>query len=238
MKREVRIRGVVFDGRPRAAVVVDRVLPAARCAALRCRGADLVEVRADLFSETLDRVAAFVRRLREETCLPLICTVRETRQNRAHRARIFERLLPLVDAVDIELDAGIRDTVIAMAAGRTVIVSDHDFRAMPSDRRLERTVERAMHAGADIVKVAGMARSAGDAARLMAFCGGCPYPTVAIAMGPLGAVSRVVAPLFGSLFSYAFLERAVAPGQLPLAQLVTDFRRFYPDRRSGAGRHA
>jgi len=236
MTRQARIGGVVLDGRPRAVAVVDRVLPAARCAALRREGADLVEVRADLFREPLDRVAGFVLRLRRGSGLPLICTVRETRANRAVRLRLFERLLPLSDAVDIEVDTGIREEVIALAGGRTVIVSHHDFRAMPSDRHLRRIVDRAVAAGADIVKVAGMARSAGDAARLLAFCAASACPMVAIAMGPLGAVSRVVAPLFGSLFSYAFLRRAVAPGQLSLDQLTADYRRFYPGRRRRTSR--
>jgi 3-dehydroquinate dehydratase type I len=77
-----------------------------------------------------------------------------------------------------------------------------------------------------------MARGRDDVTRVLRFWVESSIPTVAIAMGPLGTISRVIAPLFGSLFTYAFVgEREVAPGQLPLDELSSMIARLYPPTR-------
>jgi 3-dehydroquinate dehydratase-1 len=38
-------------------------------------------------------------------------------------------------------------------------------------------------------------------------------------MGEAGVMTRVLAPLYGAPFTYAALEKAVAPGQLTVAQM-------------------
>jgi 3-dehydroquinate dehydratase-1 len=88
-----------------------------------------------------------------------------------------------------------------------------------------------MDAGASLVKIAAMPHSADDVMRMLRFCNDTPHPMVAITMGELGTLSRVFAPLFGSLFSYAFLGDSVAPGQLSVDKLAEEFRLFYPSRR-------
>jgi 3-dehydroquinate dehydratase-1 len=47
-------------------------------------------------------------------------------------------------------------------------------------------------------------------------------------MGDFGKISRVMAPVFGSLFTYGFLHSSVAPGQLPVAKLVEELALYYP----------
>ena len=67
--------------------------------------------------------------------VPLIATVRAANEGGAvtlgdaQRLAIFEAVAPLVDALDIENHAPIRDQVVALAqgVGRLVIVSHHDF---------------------------------------------------------------------------------------------------------------
>jgi 3-dehydroquinate dehydratase I len=224
----VKLGELVLDGSPRAAVVIDRVMPLEQVAALRGRGADLLEIRLDLLGPDLARALQYAGQVRRASGLPLLGTIRENDQTRRGRLELFEKFLPLVDAVDVEVDADIRDSVVAMAAGKTVIVSEHDFVATPPDTRLRTIASAAVAAGAHVVKIAAMARSADDVARLMAFCRANRTPTIAIAMGEYGAISRVLAPVFGSLFSYTFVSDAVAPGQLPLDDLVREFRRYYP----------
>jgi 3-dehydroquinate dehydratase-1 len=89
-------------------------------------------------------------------------------------------------------------------------------------------VKEAKAAGATIVKLATTARSRGDVTRLLRFTENANVPMVAIAMGPVGTISRVVAPLFGSLFTYAFIGEEVAPGQMSLDEMVLPLRRLYP----------
>ena len=42
-------------------------------------------------------------------------------------------------------------------------------------------------------------------------------------MGPMGSVSRIVGGLFGSSLSFAVGEKASAPGQIPIGDLVKAF---------------
>ena len=228
MAGSVKIGSLILDGAPRVAVVIDRPLPGQEIAGLAGRGADLLEIRFDLFADGLVAAIDYASAIREHTALPLLGTLRENDSNRADRLSAFERLIPLVDAVDIEVDADIRDAVVQAAAGKTVVVSEHDFGGMPDNARLEELVAQSVAAGADIAKIAGTATEREDAARLLTFCSRCQHPMVAIAMGRFGAASRLLGSLFGSLFTYSFVSEAVAPGQIGLEELVADLRRYYP----------
>jgi 3-dehydroquinate dehydratase-1 len=73
-----------------------------------------------------------------------------------------------------------------------------------------------------------MATSREDVTRLMRFTEDHAEPLVTIAMGDMGKVSRVVAPLFGSLFTYGYISHSAAPGQLSLEGLVDALRVLYP----------
>jgi 3-dehydroquinate dehydratase-1 len=48
-----------------------------------------------------------------------------------------------------------------------------------------------------------------------------------MAMGDYGPVSRVAAPLFGSLFSYGYLRKPVVPGQMAAVDIAAAFNEFY-----------
>jgi 3-dehydroquinate dehydratase-1 len=47
-------------------------------------------------------------------------------------------------------------------------------------------------------------------------------------MGEYGTIARVLAPVFGSLFTYGYVTKSVAPGQLPVGKLIEELRLFYP----------
>ncbi len=237
MSRTVTIGGTTFGDGPRIAVVLDRPVPFEAVEVLPDAGADLLEIRMDLFAEGPSQAIDYVTQLRRAVTLPLLATLRETDATRGKRVELFRAVVPMVDAVDIEVDADERDQIVALADGKTVIVSEHDFSAMPDDGRLQQILERARACGGHVTKVAGTARSGSDVARLLTFCHCAEAPVIAVAMGEHGAISRVLGPLFGSLFSYTFLSEAVAPGQLGLDELATELERYYPGyRRSGRGR--
>jgi len=136
--------------------------------------------------------------------------------------------MPFVDAVDIEIDASINREIIAMARGKTIIVSEHDFEKMPDLSHLEKIASKANSLGATIIKIAAMAHNRQDVVRLMEFTAAKRNNLVTIAMGNYGAISRVLAPVFGSLFTYGFVKKSVAPGQLSLHKLVEELRLYYP----------
>jgi 3-dehydroquinate dehydratase type I len=121
--------------------------------------------------------------------------------------------------VDVELGAAcdFRDDVIARAreAGCAVIISFHDYEATPSRSDLERTVRACFDRGADIAKIACAVRTKAESARLLGLLDDTRR-IVVIGMGPAGRITRVVAPLLGSPFTFASLAegKETADGQI------------------------
>jgi 3-dehydroquinate dehydratase-1 len=199
-------------------------------------GLDLLEARVDLFRDQ-DTEAVGARLVRAGKHAPLLLTIRSAAEGGAWKARDAERLelyralLPLVDAVDVELAAAIRPEVVQAArrAERPVVLSHHDFRRTPADAALERVVKRGFAAGADVVKLATHVRDDDDVARLAAlFARHATRALVVIGMGEHGKKTRIFFPALGSLFTFASLDRGTAPGQLDLAATRRELGFFFP----------
>ncbi len=196
-------------------------------------GADMLELRIDQFrSLKLDYLAATINEMKKKTRLPVIATLRyrgeenflpvRHRISEDKRLAILSSILPLVDFVDIELRAGIAKAVIsrAHAMGKKVIVSYHNFKKTPPDKILDAIAKKAKRAGADIVKITTFANTSKDVARLMVFTYlSKARPIITIAMGRAGAVSRLIAPIFGSCITYAAAAKKAAPGQFSITSL-------------------
>jgi 3-dehydroquinate dehydratase-1 len=131
--------------------------------------------------------------------------------------------MPFVEAVDIELSADEeqRKKVIAAAkaAGVTVIVSAHDFDKTPSVEEMKKILNSAHEAGADIAKLAVMAKSKQDVLDVLQATADMEKPVCTIAMGDVGKHSRIVAPCYGSRLTYGAIAKAVAPGQIKIHEL-------------------
>ena len=89
---------------------------------------------------------------------------------------------------------------------------------------MKATLEEAFLAGADIAKLAVMPHSMRDVLDLLESYTGCQgsgRAVCTIAMGKLGKHTRVIAPFYGSVLTYASVESTVsaAPGQLPVDEL-------------------
>ncbi len=231
MKRPLDIK-LFRTTRPPVAAIVDRLLDSRELAGLAARGAGLVELRCDLLNLSTDEIVSYAATVKTDSALPLLVTLRETLANKTDRTAIFGRLVEIADIIDIEIDTPIRDAVIALAkkAGCLVIVSEHDYNKMPDDSRLLSIVRDSFAAGADIAKIAAHAASREDAARLMKFAGSRNEEIIAIAMGSAGTVTRATAPLFGSLFTYAYIgSEAVAPGQISLDEMGIILPLLFPE---------
>jgi 3-dehydroquinate dehydratase/shikimate dehydrogenase len=153
------------------------------------------------------------------------------------RARLLlEAIRRGFDYVDIEHKSGLPD-LMAAKSGRGLVVSFHDLEATPAD--LDGLYAAMIVQGADVVKIAVTPRSIADVARLLALAARVqksgPRPLVAIAMGPLGVMSRVLAGRYDAPFTFACAEAgaAVAPGQVPAAHMaeVYGVRRVGPATR-------
>lgn len=126
--------------------------------------------------------------------------------------------------VDIEFEANPKFINIikeeAEDKGVKLIVSYHDFQETPSYEEMERIIVQSRVMGADLVKIAVMARSEEDCATIMSL-----YhkhkDIIAFGMGQEGMITRVAAPLLGADFTFAALDdaHATAPGQLTLEKM-------------------
>lgn len=228
MNKAVSIGSVQLGEIPRVVAIIDEFLEIHQIRELAKIGVDMLEIRMDLIGGDIPSLCVFVDKIKKFTGFPCIGTLRETPENKENRIDVFKAVMPFVDAVDVEIDASITRQVITHAQGKTVIVSEHDFEKTPDISHLESIATKADLLGADIVKIATLARHRHDVVRLMEFTAASNKNLVTIAMGELGNISRVLAPVFGSLFTYGFVKNSVAPGQLEVGKLVEELRLFYP----------
>ncbi|GBD26663.1 Catabolic 3-dehydroquinate dehydratase [bacterium HR30] len=202
-----------------------------------CRpGVDVLELRIDQFGSRdpahLERTAAKLQRFGR----PLLATVRSATEGGAVklpdplRAELWRAVLPRVAAIDVEVRSVGKLSDLCRDArerGCTIVLSYHDFRRTPSMRELEALYQRARAAGADVVKLAVWATAPHDVWRVAAFTWEHrAFPLVTMTMGPLGPLSRLLLPLFGSRWVYTSV--VPAHGQIPLFRLLSDLRFYFP----------
>lgn len=179
--------------------------------------ADLAEIRLDLMREF--DLAALLRR---PPC-PVIVTCRPVREGGGYagpertRLEVLRRAMALgADYVDVEHDAF---PALGREGPARIIVSSHDFTGMPDLPARWREL-RAL--GADVVKVVGTARRLTDNLAVWETLGAADVPTIALAMGAAGRLSRVLALRAPACFlTFAALDgtAATAPGQISVSAL-------------------
>ncbi len=171
---------------------------------------------------------------------PLLFTFRSTSQGgndefSAEEYAALTRVIieaELVDLVDIETWIG--DTAVkeladcAHAHGITVLVSYHDFTGTPSVEWMVDLMNHMLDLGADIPKCAVMAQNAADALRLLTATEEVHrtkgVPTLTMAMGREGSITRLAGEYFGSTLTFCSLTKSSAPGQVDarLAHTIMD----------------
>ncbi|MHB9097021.1 MAG: type I 3-dehydroquinate dehydratase [Syntrophales bacterium] len=193
--------------------------------------ADLVELRIDRMPD------ADLRRILAARRTPVIVTNRSPQEGGGFAGTEAERVALLTEAVrlgadyvDIEAatDPALKATLIAALAGGAtrLIVSWHDFSGTPSAEFLAAKLAACMADKPAIVKIVTHAGTAADCLRLLELIPEAlrqGQPIAAFCMGKRGKISRIMAPLLGSVISYASLdpEEASAPGQLTIQEMQT-----------------
>ena len=187
--------------------------------------ADMVELRLDGVRD-LDVAQAL-----QGGHVPVIATCRPAWEggrfdgSEEERREVLARALALGAAyVDVEWralrhaqgSAGFDDLI--RANGSRVIVSSHDFAGVPGDLAARARAMRST--GAALIKVAVTATRLSDTLPLLDITKG--GDAVVIGMGDAGVPSRLLASRFGSRWTYA--GNGVAPGQMPAARMVEQFR--------------
>ncbi len=186
-------------------------------------GADLVEMRLDYIGRAID-----LRRLLATRRAPVIVTCRRPedggRWNKSEQERqmiLRSAIASGVDYVDLEEDIAAN----IPRYGRTKrIVSLHNFESTPEN--LEEIHARLLALDADIVKIATMANSFDDSIRMLDLLKSTKVPTVALCMGDMGMMTRILSLSCGAPFTYTTLtsERKIAPGQITFDAMNNIYR--------------
>ncbi len=202
--------------------------------------ADIIELRLDYWSEYfIDEIA----RLRSQLTLPVIFTLRKFSQGghchwpEAERLNFIEKLAQLKpEYIDFEYDI---PTLWLQNFRRqfpqiTLIGSYHDFNGTPED--FMESVKPLLKPEFDIIKLAYMAHHVRDALRLLIFIHhfSLQRAVIGIAMGEAGQISRIVAPIIGSVMTYGTIYEGSnpAPGQISLQDLTHIYRVHHLNRHS------
>lgn len=188
------------------------------CAEIRLDQMDVSLVEIDIiFSQPLKLIA---------TCRPGIISEIQRKQ------MLLRAILAGAAYVDIEVDApeSYKKEIIKVARekGVTIISSYHNYEKTPSRRELEHIVNWCFESDIDIAKIACTVSQENDNARLLGLLGN-GKKIIAIGMGEMGKLTRIVGPLLGSPIIYACLSKGkeTAPGQIDyrtLTQKIEELR--------------
>lgn len=200
---------------------------------------DVFELRIDTFkTQEVAYVSEIIDSLKRVYRKPLLATVRSKEEGGAveieddKRYEIYKELLPLVDAIDVELRSkNLLKKVMPLCEkeSRLLIASTHNYDNTPEDAELERLLSDGKNSGADIVKIAVTAKSKDDLSRLISFTiRNKEKRIITISQGSIGTISRVVNPLLGSLMTYGYMDVPSAAGQLSALDLVEYLKVFDP----------
>jgi 3-dehydroquinate dehydratase I len=223
------------EGRPRVVVPFSSVGSATKIAAAASAGVDVAELRVDRFG-TRD-VADIVADAEAVVALPLVATIRHADEggewggSDADRAALYDALVPVVAAIDVEIRSAIAAEVIATARddGALTIASFHDFRGTPPLDELRSIGAKSQALGADLCKVAAHADTIDDFRTLAQFTIDHADDGVAVlAMGRFGPPSRVLFGALGSKLTYAHDGTHALPGQLSYVETLDLLEQLTP----------
>lgn len=157
--------------------------------------------------------------------LKLIATCRTGANNEEEQKQL---LISAINAgaafIDIEVDSNeeYKKELIEHAKmhGCQVILSYHNYKKTPNAGELDQIVRWCFVSGADIAKIACRSITEQDNARLLALLDS-DKKTIVVGMGEKGRITRIVAPLLGSLFTFASISegKETAEGQMEKKKL-------------------
>jgi len=176
---------------------------------------EMAEIRIDLAEFSNDKIRLVFSRRKK--------TIATCRPGKIREEERMEMLKVAIESgatfIDIEYDAppGYKTELIDFAHKHQcdVIISYHNYNKTPELDELEEIVRNCYAQGADLAKIATYVNMNRDNSKILSLYKD-PGRLVAIGMGDLGRISRIVAPFLGAEFTYAALSdnEATAPGQI------------------------
>lgn len=191
---------------------------------------DLIEVRVDALP-TID-----IEKLKEiidQATKPILLTLRSKEQGGEWVGSVDEmekQLLQLAqlnpDYIDIEqtLPSSFIEEIQKKYADIKIVLSYHNFDSTPKD--LEGILDSMRRTTADLYKVVTTANSTIDALRVLLFSRRSGGDVIALAMGERGEITRILASVVNTPWTYAALseKELTAPGQLTVEKLENVYR--------------
>lgn len=200
---------------------------------------ELAEWRADYFEqiEDIEKMLDVLWSLEEILNeIPLIFTFR-TKKEGGKRQIGTEEYMELIkkaawkghpDMIDVELSLGkeeVKEIVSFLHKYKIrAIVSVHDFQKTPCQEELISCFQTIQTTGADICKIAVMPQVKKDVLILLNASEEiqrkyADRPYIMISMGEEGKISRICGELTGSAVTFGTIDKASAPGQIPVEEL-------------------
>ncbi len=180
-------------------------------------GADLLEFRIDALDDPdPDEVTSVIKDIN----YPVIATNRKIEEggyftgSEPERIDILFEAAKYADMVDIELDTEEQYISKVLKVSKKSIISYHDFNKTPPIETILDVVKREHELG-DIAKFAVMPNNISDTLVVLDVLSQVQN-TIGISMGKIGSYTRIVAPIFGSMITFASFESLSAPGQLDI----------------------
>jgi 3-dehydroquinate dehydratase I len=161
---------------------------------------------------------------------PFLITARDPSEGGAPELTSADRLnllwnwLDIADWIDVEagnLSAYAKLLATAQSKGKRIVVSYHNFERTPDLTEFERILNNVSFDGPFVFKAATRVNTWQDLSNLTNFLLSRPGDLALMGMGPLGKLSRLLLPAFGSRLVYGSCAKSVVPGQWPVETLRT-----------------
>lgn len=201
---------------------------------------DILEIRIDMFEEfSTNSVAQKFNLAKTRFDKPIIATIRDPSEggystiDDKYKCELFNVVMPFSDAVDIEINSSemLRGIIpLYKNHNKLIIGSYHNFNNTPDIEDLTDIVLRAEQYGADITKIAVMANTRNDMAKLISFTiNNRDRNLITISLGSIGQISRILNPIIGSLMTYGYINSPSAPGQISAMDIINYLKIFDPE---------
>jgi len=196
-----------------------------------------IEFRFDYLKEyeNLDRILETISKYKNQS----IYTLRSADEGGHYSRSESERLILLKKLavaepmlLDLEYNAISKDNEFADFIDNNnvrILISWHDFAGTPNKEFMVDLIDK-MRVYSNYVKIVTTAKSIDDSINILGLYKlmDSGINLVAFSMGELGILSRVLCSIVGnSPFTYAAIERPVAPGQLTIKQMKSIYSLFH-----------
>lgn len=205
----------------------------------RTERADLVEIRLDIWGNFFrEDMLEKMNRFKEKIGIPMIVSFRGGHPFPAWWQPVHWRALVHASLIDVEWNPKYPWRDIAKNVRRydlALMISHHDYVGTPPEAKLVKIAKAAYARKADVVKIATRVKTEADIRALLSLSGrlGAQKLITVMGMGPLGAISRLAAPIFQSRLVYGYIGTPTASGQLPYRDLQERIRSLYPHYEEG-----